>query len=109
MPRYLLATAPACRPLRDAAIDVAARRFPEVAVELRYAAHDYDSGHDVWVCSAPSETHVRRWAEAAGLEADHAQHVDADDATVTSRSLPSRTNRPVAATVTLTEPGGSER
>jgi hypothetical protein len=46
-------------------------------VDLSFAAHD-DDGLDVWVCRAPSEHHVRRWAADAELVVDLLQPVDSD-------------------------------
>jgi hypothetical protein len=52
---------------RARVLELAARRFPEVAVERCFATLG-DGARDVWVCRAASETHLRRWAEAARLE-----------------------------------------
>lgn len=62
---------------RDDLAVLAATRFPEVVIDLRLAAHEAD-GVDVWVCRAPSEAHVRRLAQAAGLDVHLVQPVDAD-------------------------------
>jgi hypothetical protein len=77
VPRYLLEARTISRARRDAAAGLAATRFPEVVVDLRYAAHEQE-GVDVWVCRAPSELHVRRWARTAGLDVHLLQPVDTD-------------------------------
>ena len=76
MPSYVLGTRTTTRANRDALAELTATRHPEVLVELRFAAHDND-GLDVWICRAPSETHIRRWAAAADLELRLLQPVDA--------------------------------
>jgi hypothetical protein len=80
MPRYLLGARTTTRAERESVASLTDTRYPEVRVDLRYAAHD-DDGLDVWVCRAPSETHVRRWAAAADLELRLVQLVDAENAT----------------------------
>lgn len=77
MPRYVLGCRAVAGSEREAASDLAATRFPEVTVDQSFAAHD-DDGLDVWVCRAPSENHLRRWAASAGLAVDLLQPVDAD-------------------------------
>jgi hypothetical protein len=74
MPRFLLdAAAPesALHRLRD----LAAHRFPEVALEQHFT--DHAGTTDMWVCRAPSCTHVQRWADAAGLQVQAIRRVDA--------------------------------
>jgi hypothetical protein len=68
MPRYSLRTASISVPARRRAVDIAARRFPEIAVEADHEASGDGTpdGHH-WVCRAPSPAHVRRWAAAADL------------------------------------------
>jgi hypothetical protein len=65
MPRYLLETEVIATVQIADAVRLAAQRFPEIAVE---GLSTDDSGtRTVWVCRAPSRTHVDRWAEAADL------------------------------------------
>ncbi|MPY93055.1 MAG: hypothetical protein GEV08_08315 [Acidimicrobiia bacterium] len=77
MPQFLFETGPTGGPHLDDAGGLAARRFPEVVVEHRYAVHD-DGRRDVWVCRAPSKAHIERWAAAARLELRSLHQVDAD-------------------------------
>ena len=67
MPRYLLKTDAIATAQIDAAVRLATQRFPEVAVED--ISTDDDGARTIWVCRAPSKTHVGRWAEAAHLAA----------------------------------------
>jgi hypothetical protein len=68
MPRYLIETADSAGSSGELAMQLVGRRFPEVSVERRLEADDGQSGpHEVWLCSAPSEAHIRRWAAAADL------------------------------------------
>ena len=76
MPRYLFETNVTNGPQRDSAERLAATRFPEVAVEHRFTAHDGDSGSELWVCRAPSASHVHRFAIAARLSLASLRHVD---------------------------------
>ena len=76
MPRYLFETTVTSQPERDSAERLAASRFPEVAVEHRFAAHDGDVGSELWVCRAPSASHVHRFAAAARLSLASLRHVD---------------------------------
>jgi hypothetical protein len=69
MPRFLLELEITGRDQRELAARLLAERFPEIAVEQRYAAHDERGSRELWVCWAPSETHLRRWTEAADLAA----------------------------------------
>ena len=55
------------------------RRFPEIAVEHRYLAHDL-VGREMWVCRAPSVAHIERWAEAALFQLRSLQQIDETDA-----------------------------
>ena len=66
MPHYLIETAAAGDAHVSSAIELTARRFPEVTVECRYVPHHAD-GSQIWVCRAPSEAHVVRWADRARL------------------------------------------
>jgi hypothetical protein len=76
MPRYLLETDVTAPTDFDAAVDMATQRFPEVAVEHCYAEHHRIGARTWWVCQAPSETHVDRWAAAAHLSPLSLRHVD---------------------------------
>ena len=76
MPRYLLETKVTNGPQRDSAARLVATRFPEVAVEHRFTAHDGESGSELWVCRAPSASHVHRFATAARLSLASLRHVD---------------------------------
>jgi hypothetical protein len=68
MPRYSLRTATISAVARRRAVEIAARRFPEIAVEADdEVSGDRTPDHLLWVCRAPSPAHVRRWAAAAGL------------------------------------------
>jgi hypothetical protein len=67
MPRFLLELEVTGRDQRDRAVHLAAVRFPEIAVEHQYSTHDARGHRELWVCRAPSETHLRRWIEAAAL------------------------------------------
>jgi hypothetical protein len=53
------------------------QRFPEVAVERRYSPHADGANREVWVCRAPSEAHVKRWADATCIAPVGLRHVDA--------------------------------
>lgn len=63
MPRFEMRCSGLTADRRDAAAHVLVSRFPEVEV---IAERHEDTAH-VWVCVAPSETHLRRWASAARL------------------------------------------
>ena len=67
MPSYLLETDVIATSRIDAAVRLAARRFPEIAVED--VSTDQDRTRTRWVCRAPSKTHVDRWVKAAHLAA----------------------------------------
>lgn len=86
MPRYVLGCRAVTRSKREIASHLAATRFPEITVDLRFAAHD-DDGLDMWVCRAPSENHIRRWAADAALGVDLLQSVDADEHGLTDTAL----------------------
>ena len=53
---------------RDHALRLAARRFPEIAVEHRFGEQD-GGGLDLWVCRASNEDQLTRWAVAAAASA----------------------------------------
>lgn len=78
MPRYLLEAKVVTASGSAAAIELAARRFPEVAVEHCYVAHDAAGARTTWVCRAPSEAHLQRWAATGGLPLVAVRRVDAD-------------------------------
>jgi hypothetical protein len=76
MPRYLVETdAPAATEL-DAAVHLAGHRFPEIDVQRTYITHDTSGPQAWWVCRAPSESHLGRWAAAAGLRIASRWRVD---------------------------------
>jgi hypothetical protein len=77
MPRYLLQTGTVAPSGSAAAMQLAARLFPEIAVEHCYVAHDAAGVRATWVCRAPSDTHLHRWAAASGLGPVSVQRVDA--------------------------------
>ncbi len=78
MPRYLLQTGKGASSSSAAAMQLAARLFPEIAIEHCYVAHDEVGARATWVCRAPSDAHLHRWAEASGLGPVSVQRVDAD-------------------------------
>ena len=80
MPRYLIETTATSAADRDRVYRLAADRFPEVALEHRYAVGDERGGRDVWVCRATSETHVKRWAQAARLGLETLRKIETDAA-----------------------------
>jgi hypothetical protein len=80
MPRFLLELRPIGRVRRADAVQLAALRYPEVAIEQTLATSHGDGDRELWVCRAPSETHLRRWAEAAELDAVAARLIDHGDA-----------------------------
>jgi hypothetical protein len=85
MPRYLFETDASVRTGRDQ-VDTLAHRFPELELEHSYLVHDGGGSREVWVCRAPSEAHLRRWAIAADLMLRHVQRIDADTATEPGRA-----------------------
>jgi hypothetical protein len=67
MPRYLVeTTAPV--PSGPAPETVAARRCPEVAVELSYDTSGPAGPGTIWLCSAPSVGHIHAWMAASRLQ-----------------------------------------
>ena len=66
MRRYLVETC-ADTSADDLAVRIAVRRFPEITVERRYEIDDEIGSHELWVCRAPSDVHIRRWTAAAHL------------------------------------------
>ena len=79
MPRYLFETSPPGQLRPEDGERVAAQRFPELTVEQRCPAPSDDIGRDRWLCRAPSETHVRRWAAAVGVTIQGLRRIDADE------------------------------
>ena len=69
MPRYLVEFDAPDDGARQRARSLAMERFPEVEIEVeRSAAFEPESpGRELWECRAPSDTHIRRWATAAGF------------------------------------------
>jgi hypothetical protein len=65
MPRYLLETVEGDSGHLDAAVDLAAQRFPEIELERCDTTGDGVDARVLWMCRAPSETHLHRWAAAA--------------------------------------------
>ena len=66
MPLFLFDSPPISDLQRDHALRLAARRFPEIAVEHRFGEQD-GGGLDLWVCRASNEDQLTRWAVAAEL------------------------------------------
>ena len=75
MPLFLFEAPPITDRQRDLALQLAARRFPEISLEHRYSEHD-GSGRDVWVCRATSADQLTRWAVAADLALGEVRRVD---------------------------------
>ena len=67
MPRYMLETVMVHSADLDAAVDLASQRFPEIDVERCDTTGDGVDARVLWMCRAPSETHLHRWAAAAGV------------------------------------------
>ena len=65
MPRYLLETLDGDGAHLDAAVDLTSVRFPEIDVQRCDTTGDGPNARVLWMCRAPSETHVHRWAAAA--------------------------------------------
>jgi hypothetical protein len=78
MPRYLLQTGAVAPSGSAAAVQLATRLFPEIAVEHCYVAHDEVNAQTTWVCRAPSDAHLRRWANASGFGRISLQRIDAE-------------------------------
>ena len=66
MPRFLLETEADAAVQLEATRRLASQRFPEVAIEDRAVAGGRGD-HAYWVCRAPSEAHIGRWASAIDL------------------------------------------
>ena len=75
MPRFIFETRALGEPESDKAFDVAASRFPEIRIEHRYTGRNPDN-HETWVCSAPSRSHITRWAAAIEIDLDALEQVD---------------------------------
>lgn len=75
MPLFLVQA----RPITDAesqhAVRVAVERYPEVGLQMHYADH-HGAGEDLWVCRAPTQDHLRRWATAADIPLSTIRHVE---------------------------------
>jgi hypothetical protein len=78
MPRYLMETGVVTTPVLDEAERLVAHRFPEIAVERRYVTDDGITARAVWVCRAPSEAHLGRWAASAELSITSMCRIAAD-------------------------------
>ena len=65
MPRYEVRLTVASVTERSRAVDVLARRFPEIDVIEQH--RDGVAREEVWICRAPSATHVERWATESAL------------------------------------------
>ena len=76
MPRYLLETDVTASTEYHVAVAIAAKRFPEVAIEHCYTEHHRLGARVWWVCQAPSEAHVERWVAATRLSPLSLRHVD---------------------------------
>jgi len=67
MPRYTFVTAELATLDRERVVELASTRFPEVA--LRPVDADIrEPNRMMWVCEAPNESHLLRWAKAAAVE-----------------------------------------
>ena len=78
--RYLIETHSDSAECRDLAIEVSARRFPEVELEHCYVGRGIPIVI-VWICRAPSDAHVRRWLGASGLTPTLVRQVDHETVT----------------------------
>ena len=66
MPRYEVRLTVASVTERSRAVDVLARRFPEIdVIEQHRGRMPLDD--EVWICRAPSVTHIERWATESEL------------------------------------------
>jgi hypothetical protein len=63
MPRFEVRCSVRSPKERQRAIQVLASRYPEIEI----VAERQGARTQVWVCVAPSATHVQRWTSAAGL------------------------------------------
>lgn len=93
MPLYTFVTTALATADRDRVVELAATRFPEVAVEPNQADVD-GSDRITWVCEAPNESHLQRWARAAALELIQVRDI--------SHSKPPTVDRPRPHTTTHT-------
>lgn len=93
MPRYLLETSGGIPGGIDTAVAMAAARFPEIGVEHRYTGRE-SSGHEIWICTAPSASHVTRWAAAAEIDFQSIDQVDDEPTTplASRRAQPKKEN-----------------
>jgi hypothetical protein len=81
IPRYLIERHGSAGAEVASAVQLAVVRFPEVAVEHRYVLRPTgrNGARELWVCRAPGDTHVRRWAAAARLAVDAISLIDGDE------------------------------
>lgn len=78
MPRYVLESSDIGRAVRSRAAQQPVLRFPELDVEHGFVVRDPRGIRHVWVLRAPSEAHVRRWAETVGLVPSTVGRVELD-------------------------------
>lgn len=78
MPRFLIETDAVPRSLVEAATRLAALRFPEISVDESSTHGDSGSGWTLWVCGAPSRTHLDRWASAVRLRPSLVRRIESD-------------------------------
>ena len=71
MPRFVLEVEVVSAPQFATALTLTYQRFPEIAVEYRDVPRPRESiaerAKEIWVCRAPSEAHLGRWAAASQL------------------------------------------
>ena len=78
MPRYLVETSVVGGSHLDHAEGLLAHRFPEISVERRFLTDDDTTTRAIWVCRAPSDAHVVRWAASAELSITSMRRIAAD-------------------------------
>ncbi len=92
MPRYLVETVPREGPLGDLDVQLIARRFPEISIEHRFETNDERGRREFFMCTSPTEAHIRRWAAAVYLQvcgvAVATTRTDPPVPSTTGRSLP---------------------
>jgi hypothetical protein len=76
MPRYRVEMDPGAADRLDGAGRMAAHRFPEIAVEHRCTPNRAPGDRCVWLCRAPSEAHIDRWAAALQLRLASVRRID---------------------------------
>jgi hypothetical protein len=95
MPRYLLRTDIASDACAAAAVHLAGECFPGIKVERREVISAGADAHMHWVCRAPSEAHLHRWATAAQLGVGSVRQVEQAPPKVTPvRARRSTTDQP---------------